>query len=136
VVFFSKEHAQEFDYRAKQGGQLASKMRFLAAPWVGLLNGQHLDRQRPSLNKCAQLLAKKLTVALGIEPAFSCEANAVFLPMSAQLVARLQERGWHFYKFMEPDIYRFMCSWATSEKDIDDFVNDVRNSLVTMADGA
>src|ERR1700682_2078910 len=38
VIFFKKELAQEFDYRAKQGGQLASKMRFLAAPWVGLLN--------------------------------------------------------------------------------------------------
>ena len=37
VVFFKKELAREFDYRAKQGGQLASKMRFLAAPWVGIL---------------------------------------------------------------------------------------------------
>src|SRR2546423_8103150 len=37
VIFFHKELAHEFDYRAKQGGQLASKMRFLAAPWAGLL---------------------------------------------------------------------------------------------------
>ncbi|MBA3274109.1 MAG: threonine aldolase, partial [Chthoniobacterales bacterium] len=37
VVFFKKELAVDFDYRAKQAGQLASKMRFLAAPWAGLL---------------------------------------------------------------------------------------------------
>src|SRR6266481_3105339 len=37
VVFFNPELAREFDYRCKQGGQLASKMRFLSAPWVGLL---------------------------------------------------------------------------------------------------
>src|SRR5262245_1781174 len=33
VVFFNREIAHEFDYRCKQAGQLASKMRFLAAPW-------------------------------------------------------------------------------------------------------
>ena len=37
VVFFNPELAREFDYRCKQGGQLASKMRFLSAPWVGML---------------------------------------------------------------------------------------------------
>jgi len=35
VVFFNQELAEEFDYRCKQAGQLASKMRFLAAPWIG-----------------------------------------------------------------------------------------------------
>src|SRR3954469_338695 len=40
VVFFNRELAHGFDYRAKQGGQLASKMRFLAAPWAGLLKGE------------------------------------------------------------------------------------------------
>ncbi len=37
VVFFNRELAQEFEYRCKQGGQLASKMRFLSAPWLGML---------------------------------------------------------------------------------------------------
>ena len=37
VVFFNKQLAREFDYRCKQAGQLASKMRFLSAQWVGLL---------------------------------------------------------------------------------------------------
>jgi threonine aldolase len=34
-------------------------------------------------------------------------------------------RGWRFYKFIEPDVYRLMCSWATTESDIGDFIRDV-----------
>ncbi len=37
VVFFNRELAREFEYRRKQAGQLASKMRFLSASWVGML---------------------------------------------------------------------------------------------------
>ena len=37
VVFFKKELAHEFEYRCKQAGQLCSKMRYLAAPWIGML---------------------------------------------------------------------------------------------------
>ena len=136
VVFFKKELAHEFDYRAKQGGQLASKMRFLAAPWVGLLNdGAWIENARYS-NKCAQLLARKLAAALGTGPAFPCEASAVFLRLQERLVTQLHNRGWRFYKFIEPDIYRLMCSWATTEKQIDDFVADVTKSLAAkrMAD--
>src|ERR1700752_1671599 len=39
ALFFDKGLAKDFDYRCKQAGQLASKMRFLAAPWLGLLEG-------------------------------------------------------------------------------------------------
>lgn len=133
VIFFDTEFAHEFDYRAKQGGQLASKMRFLAAPWTGLLhNDTWIENARHS-NRCANLLAQKLTMALAREPIFPCEANAVFFRLPESLVARMQERGWRFYKFIEPDVYRFMCSWSTTETAIDEFVADARNSLAPPA---
>jgi threonine aldolase len=128
VVFFKKELALEFDYRAKQAGQLASKMRFLAAPWAGLLNGDVWLQNARRANERAQLLAGKL-MALGLRLAFPCEASAVFLLLPEQLVAKLHGRGWHFYKFIEPDVYRLMCSWSVTEKDIDDFIADVRGTL-------
>jgi hypothetical protein len=80
-------------------------------------------------NRCAKLLAQKLSAVLGSQPIFPCEANAVFFRLAEALVTRVQERGWHFYKFIEPDVYRFMCSWSTSETLIDEFVADMRNSL-------
>jgi threonine aldolase len=129
VIFFKKELALEFEYRAKQAGQLASKMRFLAAPWAGLLDdGVWLENARRA-NKRAKALAEKLTALLGTEPVFPREASAIFLRMPEELVAELHGRGWYFYKFIEPDVYRLMCSWAVSEKDIDDFVGDVRAAL-------
>ena len=130
VIFFNKELACEFDYRAKQAGQLASKMRFLAAPWTGMLgNGVWLENARHA-NRCAQLLAQKLSAVLESEPVFPCEASAVFFRMPDALVRQLQERGWRFYKFIEPDVYRLMCSWSVTAKDIDDFARDVKACLV------
>lgn len=126
VVFFKKELAHEFDYRAKQAGQLASKMRFIAAPWAGLLNGDVWLENARRANASAGLLAEKLIEVAGLEPAFPREANAVFLRMPESLVTQLHARGWHFYKFIEPDVYRLMCSWAVSHEVIEEFVADVQ----------
>src|SRR2546423_12352711 len=60
VIFFNKDLAREFDYRVKQAGQLASKMRFLAAPWIGLLTGEGWLRNAEHANKKAALLAERL----------------------------------------------------------------------------
>jgi len=129
VVFFNRELAQEFDYRAKQAGQLASKMRFLAAPWSGLLDGEAWLENARHANKCARLLADKLEAALGYAPIFPTEASAVFFRMAPGVARALQERGWRFYNFVEPDIYRLMCSWSTSEKEISYFADDVERVL-------
>lgn len=131
VIFFSRELAHEFDYRAKQGGQLASKMRFLAAPWSGLLRDNAWVENARHANYCAKLLAEKLSPVLGAEPIFPVEASAVFFRLPESLVISLHQRGWHFYKFVEPDVHRFMCAWSTTEKQIDEFVGEVRKSLAT-----
>jgi threonine aldolase len=133
VIFFKKELAREFDYRAKQAGQLASKMRFLAAPWAGLLNNDVWLENARRANGHAKMLAKKLTDALRLKPVFPCEASAVFLRLPDQLVAQLHGRGWHFYKFIEPDVYRLMCSWSVTEEDIDDFIKDVKSSGAALS---
>jgi len=128
VIFFKKELARDFDYRTKQAGQLASKMRFLAAPWAGLLNDNVWLENARRANHGAKVLAEKLTAALGVQLAFPCEASAVFLRMPERLVAELHGRGWHFYKFVEPDVYRLMCSWSVTEGDIEDLVRDVKSA--------
>lgn len=136
VVFFKRELAREFDYRAKQAGQLASKMRFLAAPWAGLLSGDAWIENARHSNRCARLLAQELSEVLGTEPVFPCEASAVFVRMSQKLASDLRERGWRFYNFLEADIYRLMCAWSTTEAQIDEFVAGVRNSLATKGNDA
>ena len=125
VIFFKKELAREFDYRMKQAGQLASKMRFLAAPWVELLSNGTWLRNAEHANGMARKLAERLQRDGKFEIVFPVEANAIFVRLSDSLVRGLHRRGWHFYKFIEPDVYRLMCSWATSETEIDLFVADL-----------
>jgi threonine aldolase len=126
VIFFQKQLAHEFDYRVKQAGQLGAKMRFLAAQWLGLLNDDAwLENARRS-NALAKRLAERLEKETKIEVMFPVEANAVFMRMNPPLVRALQARGWQFYKFIEPDIYRIMCSWAVSPGEIAEFVDDVK----------
>jgi threonine aldolase len=125
VIFFNKEVSREFDYRVKQAGQLGSKMRFLAAPWLGLLEGNVWLQNARHANRAAHQLAEDLQRKANIEVVFPVEANAVFARMENQLAQHLQACGWRFYKFIEPDVYRLMCSWATTERDIGDFIRDV-----------
>ena len=128
VIFFNKELAREFDYRAKQAGQLASKMRYLAAPWVGLLDNNVWLRNARRANASAQLLAEKLREIGILETAFPREANAVFLHLKDEIVRELHAAGWYFYKFIEPDIYRLMCSWSATERDIEAFIVDFKTA--------
>ena len=125
VIFFEKELARNFDYRLKQGGQLVSKMRFLAAPWLGLLRDDVWLHNAQKANNGARLLSEKLRTAAGIESVFACEANAVFVRMHNSLVERMHRYGWQFYKFIEPDTYRLMCSWSVTGKAIEAFITDV-----------
>jgi threonine aldolase len=125
VIFFDKKISREFDYRAKQAGQLGSKMRFLAAPWLGLLTGDAWLRNAQRANRAARGLASRLRKGAGIESVFPVEANAVFVSMDERLASGLHARGWRFYKFIEPDVYRLMCSWATTEEEISSLIADV-----------
>jgi threonine aldolase len=131
VVFFNKELAWEFEYRCKQAGQLCSKMRFLAAPWLGLLEGGALLRHAAHTLRCARLLAKRLGEIPGVRILFPVEANAVFIQMPPEVENELLRRGWVFYNFIAAGGSRLMCSWDTTEDDVDAFVADMQDAMST-----
>jgi threonine aldolase len=125
VIFFDKKVSSDFQYRVKQAGQLGSKMRFLTAPWLGLLNGDVWLRNARHANEAARGLAQRLRVEAEMDTVFPVESNAVFVQMDDELVRGLHARGWRFYKFVEPDIYRLMCSWSTTDEDVSMLVSDL-----------
>jgi threonine aldolase len=129
VVFFDKKLAFEFDYRCKQAGQLASKMRFLSAPWLGLLNNGALLRHAAHANACARTLAAAMTAIPGVTLVHPVEANAVFVQLPESAIAALRKRGWVFYTFIGSGHCRFMCSWATTDEDIARLVADLRTTM-------
>lgn len=126
IVFFNTALTRNFDYRLKQGGQLASKMRFLAAPWLGLLESDVWLKNARHANRMARRLADAVCNRGGVRLAFPCQANAVFMHLEERVVRELHRRGWHFYKFLEPDIYRVMCSWSVTEEMVDEFAGELR----------
>ncbi len=123
VVFFDRHLAEEFDFRCKQAGQLASKMRFLSAQWLGLLENDVWLRNAQRANACARLLAEQLQTVPGLRTLFPCQANAVFVDMPPALADALRRRGWHFYTFIG-NAARFMCAWNTTETDVAALVAD------------
>jgi threonine aldolase len=132
VVFFDKRLAFEFDYRCKQAGQLASKMRFLSAPWLGLLRDGALLRHAAHANACARRLATVLAAIPGVTLIHPVEANAVFVQLPETAIATLRGRGWVFYTFIGSGHCRFMCSWATAEGDIAALTNDLRQVMADL----
>jgi threonine aldolase len=130
IVFFEKEFAHEFAYRMKQSGQLASKMRFLSAPWLALLkDGLWLERAKQA-NRMAKSLADKLKPVSGIKLLFPTEANAVFAKIPQPAIDTMHKLGWRFYTDVGPGGgARLMCSWDTTERDVDEFVADLGRCL-------
>ncbi|MGE5609366.1 MAG: threonine aldolase family protein [Bacillota bacterium] len=125
VVFFNLKLAEEFEYRCKQAGQLASKMRFLSAPWVGMLSeGAWLKHARHS-NSMAALLEKAIRDLPGVKLLFPRQANAVFVQLPEPVIQQMHEKGWRFYTFIGKGGCRLMCSWDTTEEDVKDFAKDL-----------
>jgi len=126
VVFFNHEVAREFDYRCKQGGQLASKMRFLSAPWTGLLQDAAWLRHARHANAMASRLETAIRSLPGIQIAYPVQSNAVFARLPEPLVEAMHQRGWKFYTHVGGWAEsRLMCSWDTTPQDVDAFAADL-----------
>ena len=125
VLFFDRKLAIDFDYRCKQAGQLASKMRFLSAPWVGMLESGAWLRNAEHANRCAQHFVRKVTKIPGVQLAGPVEANAVFLISSEETLDRVRARGWKFYTFIG-GAARIMFAWDTDLARVDAFCGDLK----------
>jgi threonine aldolase len=129
ILFFDQALAEDFSYRCKQAGQLASKMRFISAPWLGLLETGAWLRNAQHANQCAAYLEEKLLAIGSIDFLFPRQANAVFVKMPEPVLESLREKGWQFYTFIGVGGARFMCSWNTTIERIDELVEDVKGAL-------
>ncbi len=129
VVFFDKNLALDFAHRRKQSGQLASKMRFLAAPWVGMLQGEAWLKHVRHANDLAKELSIVLSQIDGLQLLAPTEVNGVFIKMPKGVIQKLRDRGWIFYTFVGDDGVRLMCSWDTTREDVESLIMDVRQCM-------
>jgi len=135
VVFFKKELAEDFDFRLKQAGQLSSKMRFMSAPWLGLLKDDTWLKNAQHANAMAARLHDGLKDIPGVSIMFKQEVNVVFAEMSKDMQEGLRAKGWNFYTFIGEGGCRLMCAWDTLPETVDTFVADIRE-LAQVRDAA
>ncbi|MCW2316087.1 threonine aldolase [Rhodoblastus acidophilus] len=124
VIFFDRALAADFEYRCKQAGQLASKMRFLSAPWLGLLESGAWLRNARHANFCARKLADAVEASPGVSLTFPVEANAVFLSAPPAMLDALREKGWLFYTFIGAAA-RFMFAWDADPAQVEALSQDI-----------
>lgn len=125
IVFFDPALADAFAWRVKQTGQLASKMRFVAAPWCAMLEGDVWLRNARHANAMAKRLADRLAGIPGVRLLHPVEANAVFADIPVAVQAAVRAKGWRFYTFLGETGCRLMCAWDTAPETVDRFAGDL-----------
>ncbi len=124
IVLFDKSLGRRLDNRLKQAGQQASKARYLAAPFLGMLETNAWEDGAAHANLMAQRLAAGIATRSPYVLAHPVEANAVFVRMPAKAHARLNDLGWACYRFDDGSV-RFVCSWATDEGAVDEIIEAI-----------
>jgi threonine aldolase len=124
IVLIDRSLGRRFGARLKHGGQLASKARFLAAPWVGMLEDGAWSRRAGHANA----MARRLAAASPFKVNHPVEANGVFVEMDETTLARLHGAGWFAYRFIDGSV-RFMCSWATTPEAVDELAETLKRII-------
>jgi threonine aldolase len=129
VVIADPALAEGFAYLRKQTLQLASKMRFLSAQFDAYLTGEQWRQTAAHANAMAARLAQAVRGVPGVQITQAVETNVVFASLPHDAIARLQER-FYFYVWNErTDEVRWMCSWDTTEDDVDGLAAAVADVL-------
>jgi threonine aldolase len=129
VVFFNRTLSPDFLYLRKQGMQLASKMRFIAAQFEALLTNDLWRRSADHANRMARLLEAELRRIPQIKIVWPVEANGVFAQIPHHAIQKIKDRYFFYMWIEEENIVRWMCSFDTTEADIKDFAQVVAEAV-------
>lgn len=131
VVAFNPELVPGMLHLRKQTLQLASKMRFIAAQFDALLHDDLWLQNASHANAMAQRLCDAVSDVEGVRVTRRPVANAVFAVIAPEARERLQ-RDFDFYEWDDvTGEVRWMCSWDTTEADIDEFAAAVRAAVAS-----
>jgi threonine aldolase len=125
LVVMRPGDAADVPYLRKQQMQLASKMRFLAAQFIALLDDDLWLRNAAHANAMAARLAAGLEAIPGAEIVYPVEADAVFARLSPRHIEALR-RDWMFHVWDEAtSVVRLMTAFDTQPADVDAFLESI-----------
>ena len=129
VLIFNDELKANAPYFHKQTAQLFSKNRFISTQFTALLTNDLWLRMATHANKMAHLLASKVSNLAGVQVTRSVDANAVFAIIPVHAIQPLRAQ-YPFYEWdAETHEQRWMCSFDTTEEEVDGFVETLKGLL-------
>lgn len=129
VIILSPKHAYAMKFVRKTAMQLSSKMRFMSAQLIAIFGTDLYVRNGNHANAMAAKLYNDVKDIPGITIPNPPQANAVFPILPADVTERLQEQ-FRFYVWDHlTGQVRWMCSWDTTEADIDAFVAAIKKEM-------
>lgn len=128
-IILNAELDTDMKYRRKQMGQLCSKMRYVAAQYMGYLESGAWRRNAEHSNAMARRLYDAVREMRDVKVMYPVQANSVFVQLPRSVWTALQQE-YFFYDWDEDaNVVRWMCSFDTTEQDVDDFVAALRRCL-------
>jgi threonine aldolase len=126
VCFLRPGITSGFKFLRKQGMQLASKMRFIAAQYIAYLTGELWKECASHSNAMAREMEKRVREIKGVTITQKVESNGVFLIMPPDVAEQIRKE-YFFYPWNEQlSEYRLMTSWDTTSDDVDQFSERLR----------
>jgi threonine aldolase len=126
VIFFDEELTRDFKYIRKQGMQLASKMRFIAAQFIAYLENDLWKHNARHANIMAQKLYNAVKEIPQVGITHKVETNGIFACIPKHIIPRLQKEFFFYVWNEEKSEVRWMTSFDTTEKDIERFVDKLK----------
>ncbi|WP_243745028.1 threonine aldolase family protein [Streptomyces hainanensis] len=129
VVLLTPGVARRMRHVRKLSMQLSAKMRFVSVQFEALLAGDLWLRGARHANAMARRLADGVRAVDGVRILHPVESNGVFARLPHDVSERLQKRyRFYFWDEAAGDV-RWMCSFDTTEEDVDGFVAALREEL-------
>jgi threonine aldolase len=131
VVLFDPDRARELALRRKRAGHLFSKHRYLSAQMAAYLEDDLWLASARAANASAARLADGLGRLPHARLLHPVEANMVFVTLPRAAHRRAVEAGAQYYLTLEdlaggsdddPIAARLVTNWATTEKEVDNFL--------------
>jgi threonine aldolase len=133
VVFLREPGPEGFAWMRKQHAQLSSKMRFMSAQVVALLEDDLWRRSAAHANAMAATLAQRVAGIPGVSLTRPVQANAVFATLPRGLADAVRP-DFPFYTWDEATgEVRWMCSWDTTEDDVAGFAAALERAVAATA---
>lgn len=130
VIVFNPALKKNAYFVRKQSAQLASKLRYLSCQFTAYLTDELWLKNARHANAMAELLYKGLLEFPNVHFTQKMESNQLFLTMPRRVIDKLLQKYFFYFWDEANNEIRFVTSFDTTEKDIEELLQSVRESYL------